>query len=282
MMAFENYLPSNVQDFRWAPIYFEPIPMSGERIAIALIATQSDGKFKCMSLIDPKQRGTLFKAENTYVKNVLSLVIESCASHFANSNAIEDWQMPVSGVYLGVVNEAKSASLEDLVMHAAPMTSFFYHAPVEHDTNIKPREVNWAKSVADIVLLSNARYKQNLNVSLFLGNHEVPAIFTFYSPELAASLVPLTHNKLKQKVEEARAKLWSLDMLSDAPNFLFKPTRRELLAACESNEQDSKKNLIFEAVEELRDEASRRGVELADVSSPAEAARHILSAVTAA
>ena len=119
-------------------------------------------------------------------------------------------------------------------------------------------------------------------MSLFLGNHEVPAIFTFYSPDLAASLVPLTHNKLKQKVEEARAKLWSLDMLSDAPNFLFKPTRRELLAACESNEQDSKKNLIFEAVEELRDEASRRGVELADVSSPAEAARHILSAVTAA
>jgi len=55
-----------------------------------------------------------------------------------------------------------------------------------------------------------------------------------------------------------------------------------LLVACEPNEQDSKKNLIFEAVEELRDEASRRGVELADVSSPADAAGHILSAVTAA
>jgi hypothetical protein len=282
MMSFESYLPGNVQDSRWAPIYFEPIPMSGERIAIALIATRSDGEFKCVSLINPKQLGTLFKAANNYVKNVLSLVIESCASHCANSNTLEDWQVPISGVYLGVVNEAKSASLDDLVMHASPMTSFLDHPPVEHDTNIKPREVNWAKSVADIVLLSNARYKQNLNVSLFLGNHEMPAIFTFYSPDLAASLVPITHNKLKQKVEEARAKLWSLDMLSDAPNFLFKPSRRELLAACEPNEQDSKKNLIFEAVEELRDEASRRGVELADVSSPADAAGHILSAVTAA
>ena len=39
-MSFESYLPSSVQDFRWVPIYFERIPMSGERIAIALIATR--------------------------------------------------------------------------------------------------------------------------------------------------------------------------------------------------------------------------------------------------
>lgn len=105
---------------------------------------------------------------------------------------------------------------------------------------------------------------------------------TCLNPSFAANLTSLEPGKLKRQPEDARAKLWSLHLLADAPNYLFKPEVRELLAGVNVKEDHPKRNIVMEAVEELRDEAERRDIEVTQVNSVQTAAQHILDRALAA
>ena len=272
---------SGLFDTQWAPIFFEPLPESGERVTIALVARNSVGDFRCASLLDPAAVRLLFKDERKYARDVISLVIESFEAFLATDQNLETWEPPLSGLYLGRVQSTKVSSVAELLRFAAPMSSFMYR-PTEYDVlNDRPTSKQWDTSVSSILLQSNARYRQNLNVPVYLGTHEAPATFTFLSPALAASLVALSEKRLKLKIEEARAKLWALDLLSDAPSWLFRPKVRDLIAGVGSLDGESNA-LINEAVAELRDEAERRGVGVTVVTSPEDAASHILNRAQAA
>ena len=140
----------------------------------------------------------------------------------------------------------------------------------------------WDTQVKAIILRANTKLEHNFNVRVYLGNHDMPAFFTFLSPSFAANLTSLTPGNLKRQLEDARAKLWSLHLLADAPNYLFKPEVRELLAGVNVTQDHPKRALVTEAVEELRDEAERRDIAVTQVNSVQIAAQHILDRALAA
>ena len=267
----------------WAPILFEPIAGSGERITIALAATNADGVHEFLRIADPETAKMYFRGQAGFVHDVVSVTLENCVAFLQSGRDFRDWEPPLQGVFVGDIQEVEASSLNDLLRLAAPMSSFLYRDPLAAG-QFSPRKTNvgWGIKVREKVLQANKRFSQNFNVPVYLGNHEAPAVFTFLNHCFAANLTTLRHNNLKRRLEDARAKLWALNLLADAPSYLFKPETRELLTGVDTPEDDAKGDMIREAVEALNDEAQRRDITVVQVSSPEAAADRILSKAMAA
>ncbi len=268
----------------WAPVLFEPIPGSEERLTIAVAAIDTEGDYRCQAIINPKVVKTVFQGTSGYVKDVVSVTIDSCESFLGSNGNLNAWEPPLDGVYLGKVQDVDISSLDELISFAAPFASFLYSESLDNQARSSVNEGfrKWDAQVKSIILSANMKLEHNFNVRVYLGNHDMPAFFTFLSPSFAANLTSLTPGNLKRQLEDARAKLWSLHLLADAPNYLFKPDVRELLAGVSVAQDHPKHALVTEAVEELRDEAGRRDIAVTQVKSPQTAAQHILERALAA
>ena len=267
----------------WAPILLEPILGSGERVAVALVGCNATGDHEFLPLVNPKTATACFQDQAGYVKEVVALTVESCKSALKSGVALEDWEPPLQGVFLGAVQDVETSSVPELLHLAAPLSSFLYREPSGRSQHSnRPPKVAWERQVQEKVLQTNGRFSPNFNVLVYLGNHDGPAEFTFLSATYAANVVTLTSKRLKRGVEDARAKLWTLNLLADAPNYLFRPEARELLTGMDASEDDPKLPLIHEASEELVDEAQRRGIDVFPFSSPDAAAKRILDRAFAA
>lgn len=268
----------------WAPVMFEPIPGSEERLTIAVAAVDATGDYRCQATINPKATKTVFREEASFVKDVVSVTIASCKTFLGSNGNLNAWEPPLDGVYLGKVQHVEISSLDELISFAAPFASFLYTESLDKQNKrvADGRFRKWDTQVKSIILSANTKLEHNFNVRVYLGNHDMPAYFTFLSPSFAANLTPLTPGNLRRQLEDARAKLWSLHLLADAPNYLFKPEVRELLAGVNVTQDHPKRSLVTEAVEELRDEAERRDIAVTQVNSAQTAAQHILDRALAA
>jgi len=268
----------------WAPVLFEPIPGSEERLTIAVAAVNAEGDYRCQATINPKMVKTVFQGECGFVKDVVSLTIANCEAFLGSNRELEAWEPPLDGVFLGKVQDVEVSSLDELISYAVPFASFLYGESLNGKARQSAHEDSrgWDNQVKSIILRANTTLEHNFNVRVYLGNRDVPALFTFLSPTFAANLTSFTPGNLKSQLKDARAKLWSLNLLADAPNYLFKPKARELLAGVGVTQDHPKLPLLTEAVEELRDEAERREITVTQVNSVQRAAQHILDRAMAA
>ncbi len=237
----------------------------------------ADGEREFLPLVNPKTASACFRDQADYVKEVVALTIESCRAALDSGMALHDWEPPLEGVFLGAIQEVEAASLPELLHLAAPLASFLHREPSGHSQHSnRPAKAPWEQQVREQVLQVNRRFERNFNVMLHLGDHYEPAAFNFLSAGFAANIVTLAPNRLNKSMEDARAKLWTLSLLADAPNYLFRPKNRELLTGMNAAEDDPKLSRVREAAEELSDEAQRRDISVFPFSSPAAAARRIL------
>ena len=94
--------------------------------------------------------------------------------------------------------------------------------------------------------------------------------FTFFGVNLAANFVLLNPQRLTTSLREARAHLWNLSLVADAPDLLFRPSRLELLTGVRSEDER-----IPGVIEELAFEGGFRRVNVTRVESTEQAAEQI-------
>lgn len=267
----------------WAPILLEPLPGSEERVAVALVAVNAEGETGFLSLTNPETAKTHFRDAARYVQDIVCVTMDSCKSALRQGVHLAAWQPPLEGVFLGVVQETLASSPNDFLRLAAPLSSFLYRDPIgdAQQSRSKPKTA-WSTRVRKQVLEANRGLKGNFDVPIHLGNHDAPAVFGFIYRSFAANLTTLSGKNLSGELREARSKLWTLNLLEDAPDFLFKPERRELLTGVDIQDDDPRRDLVHEAAEELGEEGARRGVSVIRMGSVKKAARHLLKQALAA
>jgi hypothetical protein len=263
-----------VDSIKWASVMFEPILGSNERITIALGAINTRGDTRCVNTMNPETVATIFRDERRYVRDVVSLVVDSLNSYIKETRSFGGWVPPVAGAFLGRVNTSLSNDIDALLVRAASMTSVFYVGSYSGESIGTARQ-SWHQTVNDLLIESDDRLRNHINAKVFLSNHDVPAVFTFLSPSYATNLVTFSARNVKQRIEDARAKAWSLNLLADAPSFLIRPARRELLAGIDASAEEDV-SIIKEAIEEVSDEAARRSVIVVRMDSPDAVASRIL------
>ena len=275
-MSFKaSYSHSEGVPTRWATVLLQPLPGSGEQVVVAVAAVSDDGERRCLRTIDPADVKAVFRDEHQYVSNLISFVTDSLDAHLAHARSLDDWVPPVEGVALGARQQGKAIDIDDFVRGAASLSTIFYRDQLQLQAMAAKRQ-RWMDVVSAILAERNKRLCAHLDVRVPLGGHDAPATFSFLDSGFAANLVTFSQGNLRARVEDARAGLWSLSLLADAP-YIFRPERKELLAGTDV-EPDAQ---VREAVEEIADEAARRSVLVTQLATPEAVASHILEHASA-
>ena len=270
MLTKPNCSDNDAVPTRWATVLLQPMPGSNERIVVAVAAVNDNGEKRCLRTIDPANVKAVFRDEHRYVSSLIDFVEDSLGTHLAHDQALEDWAPPVEGVFLTAQQRAKAADIDEFVRRAASLSTIFYHDHLlPQPKAAKPRR--WIDAIASILAARDERLCNHLEVRVPLGGHDAPATFSFLDPGFAANLVTFSQGNLKRRVEDARADLWSLSLLADAP-YIFRPKRKELLAGTDAEPEAS----VREAIAEIADEASRRDVLVTELATPEAVADHIV------
>ena len=262
--------PAKIQ---WAPIYVEPLHGSGERITMGVCAVirGKDPIFK-LSASSKALRRIFHPEEYKYLTEVAELVGESFLEQARKGVSLDDWSPPLTGVELGTTNTSEvtddHSQLETFLASAMRLTSCLYHPETVHS-----QRVNWSKSIREGLADLDKRLVPMLNVKVPLARHDLVSEFEFLSHGYGANLVSFGNRRIPDVLKEARAKAWSLDQLPYAPDLLFRPASRELIAGVPDSMDNRKK--VEETLDEMCQEAARRSIGVVRFSSPEEAAAHI-------
>ena len=265
-------IDQNAIRVRWAPLVVEPIPLAPERLVAAIVATTSTGEFAFHRQLDQRRLKELVGEGADSLAAVIDVSSASLARHLDQSNDFGDWQSPFEGVYLRGDSVNYVRRFNDIFSLAPPLCSVFGKQVIQPGQEVPISEKPWDVPVIENIRKIKPELSNSLNAQLQFSSSQHTVTFTYFGTKLAANVVVLNSQRMAVSLREARAYLWNLSLLTDAPNLLFKPDRLELLTGVQL---DGKK--VREAIEELTFEASRRDVVVSRVESSEDAARRIIS-----
>lgn len=268
----------SLQEVKGATLFIDPNPGSGERIAMAVALIDALGVVRCWPTLTPKRFRSVFGSEREGLLDAAHFALSSVERHLSNGGTLEQWQSPLVGIYLDSPRNYYAADVDDLRRVALGAVSAFFNADQPGDASddhsgsgVKEEPVGY------VIRTLKPSLERFVNRAAFLGSTPYETRFTFLSPTFAANYVRLAPKSIRQAMTRAKAGLWDLSLLKDAPNMLFKPEVRELIASVAETELADVETR--DALRELIREAELRGVPVIQVRSSREAAERIVAQV---
>ncbi len=277
--AFPNNFPDGMI-VHWAPLLVHPIMDGPECFVGAIAAATETGEAACWRLVDGRRLKAMFGDGFPALGAVLDVSVESLENHFKalaptgkalGANLFQSWKSPFEGVELGDTAATYVVEFRDAFASAAEQCSAFGIGYADTPSFANPEAQRWSSPVAEVVKGLKPQLSNHLNAELRMTTAH-PITFTFLGSSLAANVVVLSSQRMALSMREARAHLWNLSMVADAPDLLIKPRRLELLAGVRDESPR-----VRDAIEELDYEAKRRSVHVSRVESSEDAARRIIA-----
>jgi|GEM_PF-5145013 len=116
-----------------APIFWEPVMGSGERIAAMIAAVGDNGQCTAIQILNPGTLRALFSAQGSAAGNVLSFACSTLKHHLEFGHPIEAWESPFSGFTIGPTGDYLGSDLQDVVEQVKSLYSAFAHYTAEED-----------------------------------------------------------------------------------------------------------------------------------------------------
>jgi len=268
-----------------APIYLEPMPGSGERITIAIIAMGDDRALRVHPVIHQDAMTCLYgnKAEN--MQGLIELCSASLREHLGKARTLGDWAPPLTTATLGAQRKAYAESMNAMIGQGVRMFASLGVLPQdagEVDTDNTDERRNWDDEIRESANpIIHPYFGKRIQLTV-ASKRKTP--IGFIHARYAANFALLSPGaSLGSAVNSAKAKLWNLQMLRSAPEVQHRGDV-ELIVGHSNPLFDpsmSKKaqETIKDAVSELEEEASRQDLGLLIVHNHAAAAEHIFKRV---
>ena len=278
--AFPTATPKGLT-VHWAPLLIHPIADGPECFVAAIAATTETGESVCRRLVDGRRLKAMFRDSFPSLGAVIDASVTSLGNHLnaavaqqtpVRASSLRRWSSPFQGVRLGEPDTIFVSRFSDAFARAALLCSAFGGEQLGVTSFVTPEANRWAEPVAAVVKKLRPQLSNSLNAQLRLSATEHAITFTFFGTSLAANVVVLSSQRMALSMREARAHLWNLSLLADAPDLLIKPARLELFAGV--REEGAQ---VRNAIEELALEAGRRAVSVSRVESSEDAARQIIA-----
>ena len=151
----------------WRTVYFEPIPNSGERIAILITIKEIGGKIEIFDALHPTVIDSLYGAKatsfNGYIKLIKSNLLKNNGESTIDGVSIGDWHASQSENIHGIVRQAlyKTASLGSVALRGL----------FEEDSHIENEQVDsrWSKRIKNAVIEIDPSYEKSFDVKIPIG-----------------------------------------------------------------------------------------------------------------
>ena len=270
----------NGQNVHWAPLLVHPIADGPECFVAAIAAVGESGEAVVHRLLGARRLKAMFGGSFAGLGAVIDASVNSLSCYLQATlpkapslatSALRGWSSPLQGVRLGETSPMFAESLGQAITRASHLCAAFGEAPA-NASSTSPEASRWSEPVDAAVKRLKPQLSNSLNGELRLSATEHAISFAFLGMSLAANVVVLNPQRMAQSMREARAHLWNLSLLADAPNVLIKPSRLELLAG--AREEGPR---VREAIQELALEGGSRSVGVTRVESSEDAARQIIA-----
>ena len=264
----------------WRSIQVEPIPLSGERIAVGTVVKGEDQSLIVAKLIPFQKLKKVYGEEfGRRIGDALQYCIDAAEKFYSLNPLSSQWTPPLEGFYLGKEVTTLAKNMEDGLLLSAMHSSSFSVAFNAEQAKIASRSEltapeDWRKQIIKAVQMNRHDFDHCFQRKLQIHGSGVHFKFDFISEKYAAHFDAISENgSFQHALVRAQSKLWQLDRLRDG-DALFKPALCELLLRTPADHGDPGE--LGEFVGELTYEASKRDIGLYTSSSSAEAAQHLI------
>ncbi len=272
---------------RVAPVYWMPIPLSGERLCIAVIGADAAGQTAGATL--PRLRGLGDMGESFAYFG--ALLVDDFRRHVACGQPRDQWKPRMLGMFVGDWRQAYGQSLEaSTAAHLEAFSSLWQQRDTEDDQPAPIVTVPRTKELRRFIQTIKARVETinreltqlfDMHYSLSEMRDKAKPTVDYLSSRYAACYAVLNPKSANARLY-ANDSLWRLARARDAQ--LIPPTQTEAVLWVPGrqlpmfNEDDI--NATEEHVFELQLEARREGIEVATVHSAEAAAGRLIAAET--
>lgn len=251
---------------KWHSLQIEPIQGSGERLSIAVAIKGNDGAVNVFKTINKRILKCLCVDTNV-ANNLFSMINLSIASaehHLKTRVSLDDWNSPITNVFIGRSVDALGNDINDILFQSLNLTSIIGSS--EQAAKTKLEKIvdlrSWKKSVKEQTILKAPTLKKCFEVGITLPGGIIDAKVGFLLNDFAIDFgIVKSSSETPQYLRQLhylQGKLWQLDQLraSNSNNPILKVNDVELII----KSQKHKDNSVTDLISELQYEAERKEI----------------------
>lgn len=191
----------------WAPLFFEPISGSGEKITIGVIIRDANGTCVRRIISDGAVR-RIFGRQRAHVHEMIDFVI----AHVSQQGHPDTPQFPLTGFNLGDWKQASSAGERTGILKQVAYRSLFSVSfdEVNGEEDEELRTPQWANSIKKIVVEERPELADAFNVSVQISPYTLPTKVSFLHRKKAVQVGTLRFPDISASVRTAKGKGWDL------------------------------------------------------------------------
>lgn len=273
----------------WAAVYFEPLMGSGERLVVAVVCRDSEGRGAAKIAFKNNVIKCMYQDQSERVMGLLHLVVESFDEHVLSGRTLKEWASPLASCFVGPVRVALGDSLESILNQGIRLTSSLA-GDVEIEGNVQEDGGDSILVVERFVQQIKASVRQRVqdfesrfNRTVVVRQGAEPTAIGYLGVRLAANFDMLVPGiSLTRKRTRAKAKLLDLQALKDQVDLLGGRNFYELLLWTPPNSSPMYSEADFRRSEsvflELQEIGDKHDLRVEKISSAEEAARRIFVA----
>lgn len=223
--AFAGFPPLPAITAQWAPVYLEPLPGSGERITVGVVAYAGpDKEHHVLPTLREAAARCMYGEHASQIVGLAGLALADLESHFKNGVGLNDWNPALrSSISLGPISTGYGDSAEDVARSGAQLASSLYWSkPIrdssapDHDAAPDPDADEWIRQIKNATIAMRQEFGVRFLKRISLTAKAPPTRIGYYGSRLAAQfgrLVPGRGLSLSQN--RAKAYLTDLQILRD-------------------------------------------------------------------
>lgn len=261
----------------WAPVFFEPISGSGERITVAIVVFDAAGGEVKRTVRDDVLKA-LYGSKRAHLSQMIDFVLSSLRSQIGH----RDPTIPLTGFSLGSWQEASSRAerygvLRQAVYRSCSMANLDDIDAQEDETTAQEGTRQWQAQVRQSVIERRPELANCFNRDVQLISNGMPPRIGFLYESRGCNFATLRPNGLSTSVGAVRGKLYELVMVKREG---FVSRGAVILGAPREDDITYPEKALqasMRAIAELKHEAAKDDLELTPAHSVSEAADRVLA-----
>lgn len=170
-MALSNLIKqSPTYEGEWMPVFLEPIPLSGERVTICIVATGHDNTYKIIQTISTKQIKYLYGSSWQNINGIIAWTLNSIDLHLRKTCRLLSWSPRTGGVYAGKITSARSCNIEGIINQGIRMAASLAVIIDNDDIEEPIVQEHFYSAVRNALLDINSNYKDCINKKIMLND----------------------------------------------------------------------------------------------------------------
>jgi hypothetical protein len=266
---------------KWAPIYFEPVMGSGEKITVAIVAMNEDrSEYKAVQAIRPQVIKAMYGSQHKNFSNIIEFIIDNINKHIEINGDFVNWKSSLYGALLGEPKKSRAENMTGILRQAIQLTASLSSLTFDEQVkNINQNDI-WSRQFKEQVIFSDRRLEKYFDAKFEIPNGRPITLF-YSSDKLAMNTCKLLPATVNQDYEKNKAKLIDLDFVREQRELNFQDKIYELIINKPSTLSDhTLSSKVIDNIEtsfyNLSQMGSKMGIKVVDVPSPETASDYLI------